>query len=521
MSLYISKTDYLEYTYCRKNLWLKKHKPELFDGVELSEFEKKIIEEGNAADADARNLFSDGTLIDIVGRNAVPATQTILTTRPRTLFQGAFMLDEFFVQADILHWNDVLDGWELYEVKATNDVSRTIPHHHVNDLAFQKTVIEGSLLTRDSELDHGLRQAQAIMGEGQEKIKIVKAGVIHLNGTYKKHGAINYKELFVIADVTDEVIAAQDLVREQMSDLKSYLHDKEEKGCECLYRGRNNQCTTFAYSNPDVPEYSVHDIARIGGSKKLLNDWIDRGIYAIEDIDRPEVLEGAKKAQYDAYMLGKPLIDNVAIKELLDTLVFPLQFFDYEGYSSAIPKFDGFAAYEQVPFQYSLHIMQKNGELEHREFLITEPVGDLTLPLIERMKLDIDPNGTVIAWYKSYESQRNNKLAELHPEHAAFLEQINDQMFDLMSIFSKNYYVDAAFKGSSSIKKVLPVIVPSLSYKKLKVQKGDQAIERWEKMIAIETSQEEKDQIAKDLLEYCKLDTFAMVEIYRFLRKLV
>jgi hypothetical protein len=97
---------------------------------------------------------------------------------------------------------------------------------------------------------------------------------------------------------------------------------------------------------------------------------------------------------------------------------------------------------------------------------------------------------------------------------------MNDRMFDLMTIFSKNYYVDAAFMGSASIKNVLPVLVPELSYKKLNVQKGDQAVERWEKMIDSETSEDEKKQIAKDLLEYCKLDTMAMVKIYEFLKKL-
>lgn len=493
----ISKTDYLEYTYCRKNLWLKKHKPQLFDGVELSEFEKKIIEEGNAADADARNLFPGGTAIDIVGTNAVLATSKALTTRIKTLFQGAFLFDGFFVQADILHWNEELLGWELFEVKATNEVSRTIPHHHVNDLAFQKTVLEG------------------------DGMRIVKTGVIHLNGAYRKQGAINYRELFIVEDLTDEVTDAQEAVEAQMVDMQEYLEASEEKGCECLFRGRSNQCTTFAYSNPEVPEYSVHDMNRIGASKKRLNDWIDRGIFAIDDIDHPESLEGAKLAQYNAYTLGRPLVDNMAIKAELDTLVFPLQFFDYEGYSSAIPKFDGFGAYEQVPFQYSLHIMQKDGSIEHREFLITDPSQNLTQPLIDQMKQDIDPNGTVVVWFKGYESQRNTKLAELHPEHAAFLEEINEKMFDLMTIFSRNFYVDAKFKGSASIKKVLPVIVPELSYKTLNVQKGDQAIERWEKLINAETSQKEKDQIAKDLLEYCKMDTFAMVEIYRFLKKLV
>jgi len=495
--MHITKTDYLEYTYCKKNLWLKKHKPELFEDVELSEFEKKIIEEGNLADEAARNLFPDGKLVEIVGTNAVPVTKSMLDSKVSTIFQGAFLYNEFFIQADVLRFNDVLDGWELYEVKATNDVKRVIPHHHVNDLAFQKIVIENS------------------------GIEIKKAGVIHLNGEYRQLGKTDYNELFIIADLTDEVLEAETEVREQMNDLKTYLHMEEEKGCECLYRGHNAQCTTFRYSNPDVPEYSVHNINRIGGSKKLFFDWIDRGIYALDDIDNPEKLTGAKKAQYDAYLAGKPLIDHQAIKEVLGELVFPLHFFDYEGYSSAIPRFNGFGAYEQVPFQYSLHILHEDGEMEHKEFLITDPDQDLTLPLIEQMRQDFDDKGSVISWYKSYESQRNNKLAELHPEHAEFLEGMNDRMFDLMTIFSKNYYVDAAFKGSASIKNVLPVLVPELSYEALGIQKGDQAVERWEKMIDPETSADEKAQIAKDLLEYCGLDTMAMVEIYRFLKQLV
>ena len=494
--MHITKTDYLEYTFCKKNLWLKKHKPELFAGIELSEFEKKIISEGNDADEAARVLFPGGELVGVVGTNSVPITELLMKNGVKTIFQAGFLFGDFFVQADILNWNDELSGWELFEVKATNNVKRTVPYHHVNDLAFQKNVLEGAGL------------------------KVVKAGVVHLNGEYRRHGETNLHELFIKEDLTDEVAEAQAGVREEMGQIKTYLEMPEEKGCQCLYRGRNAQCSTFVYSNPEVPEYSVHDIARIGASKKLLYDWIDRGIYAIEDIDNPNKLSGSKGAQYSAYMAGKPIIDHTAIKEELDALKFPLQFFDYEGYTSAIPRFDGFGAYEQTPFQYSLHIMYEDGTVEHREFLITEPEGDLTKALVERMRADFDENGTVISWYKSYESQRNKKLAELHPEHALFLEAMNDGMFDLMTIFSKNYYVDSKFKGSASIKKVLPVLAPELSYKTLNIQKGDQAVERWEKMIAQDTPQAEKEEIATNLLTYCKMDTWAMVRIYQVLREL-
>jgi len=492
----ISKTDYLEYTFCKKNLWFRKHKPELFEGVELSEFEKKIIEDGNLAESACRKLYSEGYLVESYGQSAVAETKEAMARGEKTLFQATFQRDVFFIRADILKYNEDLQGWELYEIKATNEVKRKVPHHHVNDLAFQKIVIE------------------------QCEVHVLKASVIHLNREYRKHGRIDFNELFIFANLTGEVIDAQIQVSQEMQDAKAYLSSPEEDGCLCVYEGRSNHCPTFAYSNPLVPEYSVHDINRIGMSKKKLTDWIDRGIFSLTDIHNPEELNETQRAQYDAFTLSKRIVNQQAIKKMLDGLTYPLQFFDYEGYSSAIPLFDGFGAYEQVPFQYSLHILHQDGEIEHKEFLITEPSGDLTLPLVQQMKADIDPRGTVISWYSSFEKQRNEKLAELHPEYAAFLEEINDKMFDLMKAFSENHFIDPAFKGSASIKKVLPVVVPQLSYKNLNISKGDQASERWEKLISSETSPVEKEKIAKDLLEYCKLDTWAMVEIYRALKKL-
>jgi hypothetical protein len=493
--MHLTKTDYLEYTFCRKNLWLKKHKPELFDGIELSEFERKIIEEGNLADLEARHLFDGGVFVDSHGQEAVVDTKQYIDAGTPILFQATFQEDVFFIRADVLVKNDELGGYELYEVKAANEIKRKEPMHYIKDLAFQKIVIE------------------------QSGIAIVKTGVIHMNREYKRNGTVNYHQLFVTEDVTGEVNELEADVRKQMDDMKQYLTMDEEAGCMCIYQGRSNQCTTFAYSNPTVPEYSVHDINRIGGSKKLLEDWIDRGIYAIEDIDNPEALKGAKKKQYDAYITGTVLIDHAKIQETLGELQYPLQFFDFEGYTSVIPLANGFGAYEQIPFQYSLHTVHEDGTMEHKEFLITESHADITKQLADRMVQDLDPQGSVIVWYKTYEKQRIEKLMEVHPEHTDFFLSLVDNIFDLMEIFSKQYYVDPKFMGSASIKKVLPVLVPELTYKNLNIQKGDQASERWEYMIGDQATEEEKQTIKEDLLEYCKLDTMAMVRIWEFLKK--
>ncbi|MCH7759470.1 hypothetical protein IID20_03875, partial [Patescibacteria group bacterium] len=244
----ITKTDYLEYTFCKKNLWLKKHKPELFKDVELSEFEKKIIEEGNLADKEARNLFPIGVLVGSDGQDAIDDTKQYIAKKQAILFQATFSEGLFFIRTDILIYNQTRDGYELYEVKASNGIKRKEPHHYINDLAFQKSVIEKSGLN------------------------IIKTGVIYLNRDYQRVGKIDYGQLFVDVDLTDEVLASQAEVKKQMVEIKEFLNGPEQKGCECLYRGRRAQCTTFTYSNPDVPEYSVHDINRIGGNKKILND---------------------------------------------------------------------------------------------------------------------------------------------------------------------------------------------------------------------------------------------------------
>ena len=466
-------------------------------GIELSEFDQKIIEEGAITDEVAQQLYPNGILVNQLSSEGISQTQELIKNNTPVIFQAAFEWNDFFHISDILIYNNELNGYDLYEVKGTNSVKREIPHHHINDLCFQKTIIENN------------------------NINIVKSGVIHLNGEYRLHGNLNLGELFITEDVTDEVIDSQNNVIQQMLDLKKYLSMSEEKGCECLYRGRSAHCATFGYSNPQVPQYSIYDLSRIGSSKNLLNYLVDLHIYKLEDIDVVNKLTGAKKNQYNSYMQEKPIIDIPAIKNELDELEFPLYFLDFEGYTSAIPRFNNFGPYEQVPFQYSLHILYEDGKLDHKEYLITDPKEDLTLGLVKKMREDIEDQGTIISWYKTYEMQRILKLIKLNPTYTNFLIDLNNRMFDLMTIFSKGYYVDYQFKGSSSIKKVLPILIPDLSYSELEISGGTQAMTTWGKMLEGNHSIDSLDQIQKDLLEYCRLDTFAMVEIYRFLTKLV
>lgn len=180
-----------------------------------------------------------------------------------------------------------------------------------------------------------------------------------------------------------------------------------------------------------------------------------------------------------------------------------------------MPLLDRTSPHKHFPVQYSLHVLHEDGTLDHHEYLERE--SRLPDRLVERLRTDIGDEGSVISWHASFEKTQNKEIARLFPDYSDFLADLNDRMADLEDVFKADY-VDARFDGSTSIKKVLPVICPELSYKELDVQDGASAMDAWQKMVSAQG--EESDQIASALLGYCKLDTFAMVEIYRFLKPL-
>jgi hypothetical protein len=152
-------------------------------------------------------------------------------------------------------------------------------------------------------------------------------------------------------------------------------------------------------------------------------------------------------------------------------------------------------------------------EPKHFEFLFSENT-DPSLSLIKSLQKDIGEKGSVIVWNKGFECKINNELATRNPDFKLFLEEVNKRVYDLMDIFSKQYYVHKDFKGRTSIKSVLPVMVPELSYKTLEIKEGGTASQKWNEINHGNLNQAEKDKIIKDLKIYCGLDTMAMVEIF-------
>ncbi|MBT7736838.1 DUF2779 domain-containing protein, partial [Candidatus Peregrinibacteria bacterium] len=241
----------------------------------------------------------------------------------------------------------------------------------------------------------------------------------------------------------------------------------------------------------------------------------------IEDVPEEFELTEYQRNHVNVEQTKQSIIDSIEIKQKLGELSYPLYFLDYETFPTAIPVYDGCTPYQQVPFQFSLHILREpNGELEHYEFLHTDPEINPMIPLAEALRELIGEQGSVIVWNKKFEGKCHEDLAELLPEHAEIFHGYNNRFFDLMDIFSQHDYVDADFRGKFSIKAVLPVLVPELSYKNLNISDGSMAMNSWKRMMFEMESQQDKDQVQQDLLKYCELDTLAMVKIFEVLKKL-
>jgi hypothetical protein len=220
-------------------------------------------------------------------------------------------------------------------------------------------------------------------------------------------------------------------------------------------------------------------------------------------------------------VLDRILIHKDKIAEEFEVLKFPLYFLDYETFPCAVPRYDGFTPYQQIPFQYSLFVLEsEDAEPKHFEYLCADPCDPSNL-FAESLEKNIGKTGSVIVWNKRFECKINEELGFRLPGHKALMESVNGRVYDLMDIFGKQYYIHKDFKGKTSIKSILPVLVPELSYKTLGIQEGGTASQSWNELVSETTTEERKKQIAADLKEYCKLDTYAMYAIWKALKNII
>ena len=480
----LSKSQYIRGLQCHKSLWLYKNNQELRDKPN-SQAESSFNTGYQVGDL-AKELFPHGTEIEFDSSNfngMIEKTKELIANGTEVIYEAAFSEDGVFAMADILVKNG--DLWDMYEVKASTHVKE----YHLNDASIQWYALS-------------------------KAIKLNRAYIMHINNQYERVGELDIKELFTIADVTDKVFQKQDEIVSQLSEMEEMLkadvpnidiggHCGDPYGCD--FRGH---CWKHVPS-----KNSVFDISYAMGKQWEL---YYQGILSIDDV--PDNFHLGKNAtlQIKHHKSKEIKIDKEKIKKFLGTIKYPINFFDFETFQNAVPRFDKQKPYAQMPFQYSLHILHEDGTLEHKEHLGDEN-SDPRRALSLQMLQEITPTGSIIAYNKSFEQTQIKNLALLNEELSDELLALNNRFIDLAHPFQYKHYYNPNFNGKYSIKVVLPTLFPNddeLDYKKLgSIQNGGDAMDTFANLYLLK-DKSQLAEIKKDFLAYCRLDTLAMVRIW-------
>lgn len=483
--MYLSKSKYYMGITCKKRLWLEENKPEEKESISESVFATGI-EVGNVA----KNLF--GSSIDIKFSDNLTTmindTKALLNIKNIIITEASFNYENNFCSVDILKKDD--NNYELYEVKSSSKLSDI----YIEDISYQYYVLKN-------------------LG-----YNVTKASLVHINSDYVKNGDLELDKLFIIEDVTDIVISKFDEVKNNIEDIIKNIGENTDIGIQCF---KPYDCPFFKYCTKDLPKPNVFDLGwRLATNKKI--DFYHNGVIKYEDVLKEKISDKVK-TQIEYNINNKEKIDKKFIKSFIDNLSYPIYFLDYESVQFAIPELDNTKPYQQLCFQYSLHIMDSSGNITHKEYLSEDYNGDFMRGLCEQLVKDIPMNSCVLAYNKSFEVSRTKEMAKRYPDLSDHLLNIADSIKDLADIFSTQSYYIKDMEGSYSIKKVLPALFPNdpkLDYHNLEqVHKGDEASSAF--LSLRNMNEEDRKVLRNNMLKYCELDTYAMVKIYEKLKEIV
>jgi len=480
----LSKSSFIRGLQCDKSLYLYKHHYKLKDPTPSSL--QAVFDQGTSIGLLAQELFPYG--VDASPENhykmveSVGKTLDFISQGQTIIYEATFLYDDVLAALDILV-NDE-DGWKAYEVKSSTKVSDT----YVKDAAIQYYTIKNS------------------------GIDLKDISIVYINNQYVKNGEIDINELFMIESVYDQVLDFLPRIPNEVRRLKDVIESPDippvDIGPHC---SDPYDCDFKGTCWKHIPEYSVFDISRLNKDKKF--DLYKQGIISLNQIDLGQTdLNPNQVLQVQSELSGSVHIDLNEIRNFTNGLNYPLYFLDFETIGPAIPIYNGSRPYEQLVFQYSLHIRETpTSEIEHREYL-ADPTEDPRVGFIEQLIQDCGSNGDILVYNIGFERGKINGLIEAFPQYILELSRIVGRLKDLMTPFQQKWYYTPEMKGSYSIKSVLPALIPELSYNDLEIKDGGTASNTFLSIVN-GTFQGDLQVARKQLLEYCKLDTYAMVKI--------
>lgn len=486
---FISKSKFLAGLQCDRLLWTLYNAKEQLPPID--EATQAVFDQGKEVGDLAKQLCPDGIEVGVGITNLKQTIQLSLQAvrLRRPMFEAAFEYQGAYARADIM---DPVgkDRWDIIEVKSSTQVKEV----NLHDVALQRYVYSGAGL------------------------KIRRCFVLHINGDYVRKGEVDPEKFFTKTDVTAEVRSLSTSIPDQLRrmfatiQLKQCPEDRIGPHCSDPYVcALQDSCWSF------LPEHSVFSLRR-GGKKAY--ELFDLGILKIADIPEAMELNEAQTVQRRTITTGEPHVEKAAISRFLKKLKYPVSYLDFETFGTAIPLFDNSKPYQQIPFQFSLHIVRREGAVpEHHSFL-AEGRQDPRPAFVARLKELLPGKGSIVAYNASFESNVLSACCQVHKEYLKWFRKLKPRIVDLLVPFRNLHYYHPEQDGSASMKAVLPALTGK-DYSHLDIQEGGSASREFLRVTFTGVSQQERQKVRNDLEKYCGLDTEGMIWIVEKLKRAV
>ena len=478
----LSKSKILSYRQCPKRLWLEKRMLEVAETPDTSE---RAFAIGHAVGAAAQSLLPDGVLVEFQEdlRRAVAVTRETLATYPdRPIFEAAFEHDGVLIRADVL----IPEGrkYRLCEVKAASSVK----DYYLDDCAVQAWVLRANgLELSDVEL-------------------------LHIDTSFVYPGGGRYEGLFCKVSLDGQLPEA--VVPAWVDGARAVLSQPEPTvamGPQCDDPFTCPFKTYCARNDPPAPDYPVASLRRGG---KLAQRLAAEGFADLRDVPAARLSSAVHRRVHAATVSGIPYV-SPDVANVMRGLAYPRYFMDFETARFAVPIWAGTRPYQQVPFQWSVHVEHAPGQVEARMFLhldADDPREAFLLSLLDA----VGDAGPVLAYYAGFECSRIEELADAFPQHRAAAMALIARIVDLHPIAREHYY-HRDMLGSWSLKAVLPTVAPDLDYANLEeVQEGGAAEAAFQEAISRDTTPERREVLRKALQVYCARDTLALLRLVEY-----
>ena len=487
----LSKSKLLAFRQCPKRLWLEINRPEERDDSAATQANFAV---GHQVGDIARRLYDakgKGVLIDVgaEGYDAALARSRALLKSSQPIFEAGFSSAGALAFADVMLpvKRDGKRAWRMIEVKS----STSVKDYHRDDAAVQAYVAR------------------------QAKVPLASIALAHIDSSWVYPGGEDYQGLLVENDLTDEAFARSGEVKGWIAEAQAVLRKGEPDVRTGRHCGTPYGCGFLGYCARQEPQakYPVAWLPRIQ-TRALKSHIEENGVTEMEDVPDGLLNETQMRVK-QCTLSGTTYFNSAAAAADLRAHKLPAYFLDFETIQFAVPIWKGTRPYQQIPFQFSLHRLNRNGKLEHQSFLDLsgeDPSRAFAASLIGAC----GEKGPIFAFNAPFEKARVKELAERSPKQKQQLQAIAERLVDLLPVAQAHYY-NPSQEGSWSIKKVLPAVAPDLNYDALDgVQDGGMAMEAYLEALDSATSRERKAQIQEQLAAYCGLDTYAMVRLWQF-----